>query len=184
MPQQPASPAPPKSSPIPFAPRPTPALATRLTPNPKLRRSQPRLRSPRRCARRCCARPRTESSPPAAATRVSSHASCASAPRTGEDVLARPRAVTPAFPWPGLRGSAICWALFRHLNTAGLVHELVHASTACPSRRCRAPAWPGGASHLAASYTAPRWINARAHLEKQAREARIASGDPADDYDE
>ena len=56
--------------------------------------------------------------------------------------------------------------------------------TAWPSRRCRAPAWPGGASHLAACYTAPRWINARAHLEKQAREARIASGDPADDYDE
>jgi len=60
----------------------------------------------------------------------------------------------------------------------------VDASTGRPSRRCRAPAWPGGASHLAASYTAPRWINARAHLEKQAREARIASGDPADDYDE
>ena len=181
MPQQPASPAPPQSSPIPFAPRPTPALATRLTPNPKLRRSQPRHRSLRRCARRCCARPRTESSPPAAATRVSSHASCASAPRTGEDVLARLRAVAPDFPWPGLRGSAICWALFRHLNTRGLVH----ASIGWPSRRCRsAPAWPGGASHLAASYTAPRWINARAHLEKQAREARIASGDPADDYDE
>ena len=28
-----------------------------------------------------------------------------------------------------------------------------------------------------------KWINARAHLEKQARDARLASGDdPADDY--
>ena len=85
---------------------------------------------------------------------------------------------SPDLPWPPLASPGLPWPPLASPGPPGLAPGwwAVLGSRGWKSARV-APTLPPPPP-------APRWINARAHLEKQAREARLASGDPADDYDE